>query len=128
MPVWQYRLTCRDVQVLAVHGGELGWVRELDGDDAEPAGADVGGLAARAVVVRGGLLQPRAHLRRVAAQDAPVGRHPRLGGRPRLPLARHQRPPGAPHAHRPSTLLQPPQLVLDWRVTLSSSRIRSLIG
>ena len=103
-----------DVQVLVVHGGELGWVRELDGDDAEPAGADVGGLAARAVVVRGGLLQPRAHLR--------------LGGRPRLPLARHQRPPGAPHAHRPGTLLQPPQLGVDWRVTLSSTRIRSLIG
>lgn len=76
--------------VLGVQGRELGRRGELHGDDDEPAGADARGLAPRAVVLRRGILQPRAHLHRVAVQDAPVaGRH-HLGRRPRLDLARHR--------------------------------------
>lgn len=97
-------------QVLGVHGGELDGVRELDGDDAEPAGADARGLAQRPVVVRGGVLHAGAHVHRFAAQDAPVAGHPRLGRRPRLPLVHHQPPPGAPRENRPGDLLRPQQL------------------
>lgn len=85
-------------QVLFVHAGELGRVCELNGDDVEPAAVDARGFAPRAVVVRGGLLQPRADIRHVAAEDAPVDGHPHLGRRRCLPLDHHE-----PRAERPSS-------------------------
>jgi hypothetical protein len=101
-------------EVLGVQGGQLGRGDELDGDDAQPARADGRGLAPRAVVLLGGLLQPHPHLHRVAVQDAPVAGHHHLAGPPRLHLARHQPPPGPPGARRPGTLLlQPRQLKLN---------------
>jgi hypothetical protein len=96
------------VQVLAVHGGELGRIRGVDADDAEPAGAHAGELPPRAVAVRGGLLQPGAHFHRVTVQVLPVAGPSHLGARPRLPQRDDQLPAGAPGAHRTLPLLRRP--------------------
>jgi hypothetical protein len=64
----------------AVHDGELGRVRQLDAAHGGAAHRRAPEVALRAVGVRGGLLQPRAHVRDVG--DAHVAGHkPRHLGR-----------------------------------------------
>ena len=78
--------------VLAVHGSELGRVRELDAAHAGAAHRRAAAVARRAVAVPGVLLQPRAHVRHVAVGD--VARHGRadLGRRHGRARRRHQVP------------------------------------
>lgn len=110
------------LQVLGVHGGELDGVPGVDADDAEPAGAHAGGLAPGPLVLRRRLLQPRAHLHRLAVQHAPLHRHRRLGRHRRLPLAHDQRPTRAPGKDHPFLLLLlPPELIDPIKATSIAS-------